>query len=247
MSFYARRDYRNYRNTSARRDYAAAPTAPAVTCNFSAPKWVAFKAVQPVRAQWVETKAGSPNFDFPEKMYGAVIRFGDLTQGQGEAIDRMIARDAERTTRPAQPAYNNGLDCGAVRAALAAFSEAGRRRPSITVEGFEMSWAPMTGTNPGAIYVKDNGQYVGKIAAGTEAFLPGRDFNPERMPVLQAIFRDPRGAVQAQAARIAAELAAAQAEGRPLSLPCGCCGITLTDPVSIARGIGPICASKWGF
>ena len=32
-----------------------------------------------------------------------------------------------------------------------------------------------------------------------------------------------------------------------LSIPCGCCGIMLTNPESIRRGIGPICAGKWGF
>lgn len=28
---------------------------------------------------------------------------------------------------------------------------------------------------------------------------------------------------------------------------CSCCGLTLTNPDSIERGIGPICASKYGF
>jgi hypothetical protein len=28
---------------------------------------------------------------------------------------------------------------------------------------------------------------------------------------------------------------------------CACCGIELTDPKSIERGIGPICAEKWGL
>ena len=28
---------------------------------------------------------------------------------------------------------------------------------------------------------------------------------------------------------------------------CSCCGLTLTDPVSVAAGIGPICKEKWGL
>lgn len=36
-------------------------------------------------------------------------------------------------------------------------------------------------------------------------------------------------------------------EDPTMSIPCGCCGLTLTNPESIARGIGPTCAGKWGF
>ncbi len=28
---------------------------------------------------------------------------------------------------------------------------------------------------------------------------------------------------------------------------CACCGRDLTDPASVALGIGPVCASKWGW
>jgi len=249
MSFYSRRrDYRNYndRDNNARRDYATAPILQVPMAIFTAPKWVAYKEVQPVRAAWIEAKAAT--FDFADAMYAAVIRYGDLTQGQNDAVDRCVARDAQRASqRASEPSYNNGLDCRAVRAAFETFLRAGQRKPKIVVEGFELSLAPSTGKNPGAIYVKDNGQYVGKIVSSTESFTPGRDFNPARMEALQAVFRDPRAAVQAEAARIAARIAAAQAAGQSIDVPCGCCGILLTDPVSRARGIGPICAGKWGF
>lgn len=41
-------------------------------------------------------------------------------------------------------------------------------------------------------------------------------------------------------------LAAAIAHGR-LTGHCAICGRLLVDPASVARGIGPICAEKFGF
>jgi hypothetical protein len=54
---------------------------------------------------------------------------------------------------------------------------------------------------------------------------------------------DPAAAVKADAARRAQLLL----EDPAMTIPCGCCGLTLSNPESIARGIGPICAGKWGF
>ena len=48
-------------------------------------------------------------------------------------------------------------------------------------------------------------------------------------------------------ARVAADpAAAARVSGKDTGVCC-CCGAELTDPVSIAAGIGPICAGNWGF
>jgi hypothetical protein len=238
-----------YRSNSARRDYAAAPTRQApVTVNFNAPKWVAYKAVQPVRAAWVEAKAAT--FEFAASMYASVIRFGDLSQKQGETVDRLAARDAEWASQraisaPQGPAatYPN------IRAAFDTVVLGGAHRAAITIGDITLSLAPATGVNAGALYVKVGAQYCGKIV-GTPTgpvFRAVRECPADVAAKLAVIEADPQAAIQQHAAGIAARLAAAEARGEQLDLPCGCCGILLTDPVSRARGIGPICASKWGF
>jgi SNF2-related domain/Family of unknown function (DUF6011)/Helicase conserved C-terminal domain len=87
-----------------------------------------------------------------------------------------------------------------------------------------LSLAPSYGRNPGAVYVKRGEDYLGKIV--------GITYQGKPCPELAIIALDP--------------YAAATAHGL-LTKQCGCCGKTLTDPVSVARGIGPDCAAKWGF
>jgi hypothetical protein len=129
--------------------------------------------------------------------------------------------------------------------AFEAVAAGGGRKP-VTIGDVTLSMAAPNSANPGCVYIKVAGVYCGKIMPeGT--FRPGRDAPADLSAKLAEINADVQGAVRAHAARIAAQLAAAQAAGLPMSLPCGCCGITLTDPVSVARGIGPICAGRWGF
>lgn len=162
----------------------------------------------------------------------------ELTDGQMAVIRRGMERSAqwaaERAQRPAEQAA--ALEVAAIREAL-------KNRRKVMVAEFTFSLAPAHGNNPGAIYVKDRGQYIGKIAAGEATFRPVRDFDQSRLQALREVMANPGEAVRADAARRAKLLA----EDRELEVPCGCCGILLTDPVSRARGIGPICAGKWGF
>lgn len=159
----------------------------------------------------------------------------ELSDGQMAVIAKGMARSAqwaqERVQKP-----GTALDVTAIRTVL-------QSRKKVMVALFTFSMAPAHGNNPGAIYVKDNGAYVGKIPAGASTFAPGRDFDPSRLPALVEAMSDPAKAVKADAARRAKMLL----EDPTMSIPCGCCGLTLTNPESIARGIGPICAGKWGF
>lgn len=241
-------------NGYARRAYRPAYRAAApVTVDFTDARWTSFKEVQPTIAGWIEAKASS--FDFAASLFGAVLRHGDLTANQYDAVERCIqrdkARDAQRAAAPTAPAADDTVDQTTIREVL-------RTRRKVTIAGFSFSLASSAGRNPHAIYVKDAGQYVGKVLLGGTRFLAGRDFDPARLPTLKAIFADPGEAVRADAAeraRILAAHAARQAEQAaaglpveaPITVPCGCCGRTLSDPVSILRGIGPICAGQWGF
>ena len=61
-------------------------------------------------------------------------------------------------------------------------------------------------------------------------FEPGFKCSPEQRQAVMDVAADP--------------LSAAVAHGRQTGA-CACCGRPLSDPESVARGIGPICAEKF--
>jgi hypothetical protein len=221
---YNRRAYFDrQRANSLRNDFAAQARA---ALDFADSRWTAFREVQPTVAAWIEAKAYT--FDFAASMYGAILRYGDLTANQYDAVERCIQRDKAREVAPAVEQAN--VSAARVSAAFDAAARSGLRRPRITISGFQLSLAPATGRNPGAIYVKDNGAYVGKVVGGV--FYPGRDFNGDRLQALQSVFADPA--------------AAARNHGLETG-ECSCCGRLLTDPESVRKGIGPICEGRFGW
>ena len=172
--------------------------------------------------------------DFQTRLLGGHA----LSDKQMAVIAKGMARSAQWAQERAQKQAEQrvALDVTAIREAL-------QSRKKVMIALFTFSLAPAHGNNPGAIYVKDNGQYVGKIARGEATFTPGRDFDQSRLPALVEAMADPAAAVKADAARRAQMLL----DDPTMTIPCGCCGLPLTNPESIRRGIGPICAGKWGF
>lgn len=200
--------------------------------------WNAFVAQQPAVAAWIEAKRDS--FDFAAKMRDAVIRFGDLTNGQLAACQRMLDRDNERKAeRAAREAAAPAADTAGVDRLKAAFDTAiakaqakgrGLKMPRITIGGIVISPAKATSENAGALYVKEAGQYLGKIKGGR--FFSVRECSPEQEKRVLAFVADP--------------MAAAEAYGKETG-KCCICNAELTNKVSIERGIGPICATKFGW
>ena len=103
------------------------------------------------------------------------------------------------------------------------------KSPKFRVDNIVLSRAPDSGVNAGAIYVKVDGEYAGKVTGGY--FLP---FNaPEgTLEKLQEIAKDPLGSAVAYGKRTG---------------NCSACGRDLTNHGSIEKGIGPICAERWGL
>ena len=97
----------------------------------------------------------------------------------------------------------------------------------IRVGVYRFNWAQ---AHANTIYVKCAGTYIGKIAAGL--WCPTRECLPIYTSGLVQINRD---------------VPAAVAEHGRKTGECGCCGRELTNAESIARGIGPICAERFGF
>jgi SWI/SNF-related matrix-associated actin-dependent regulator 1 of chromatin subfamily A len=116
---------------------------------------------------------------------------------------------------------------------IAAFERVGvdLKRPRITIGALRVKASPTHGNlNPGSLYVERNGEYQGKITADG-IFHPTGYAARETAEELLAIDEDPVGQ--------------ARKHGR-LTGQCSICSRLLTDPVSVERGIGPICAGRWG-
>lgn len=108
--------------------------------------------------------------------------------------------------------------------------DVGLKFPKLHVGPFRFSLAGDDSKNPGSIYIKANGEYAGKIS-------PTGDFSPfnataDTVAKLTEIARDP--------------LAHAVAHGHATG-HCAICSRKLSDPESVTRGIGPVCAKRFGW
>lgn len=198
-----------------------------------------FLASRPDIEAWFfqATKASNEGFAaFAQSLYDALFKFGSLTPGQLASIEnslikakeRAAAREAEGTTPKWTPPFASNL--------MKAFHHAeskGLKRLNLHILGIEFTLAKPYSKNPGCIYLKDdrNGLYLGKITREL-AFFPSRDCQDEHHEVLRQIGED--------------IMAAAKLHGQQTGV-CSCCNAELTNPESIALGIGPICREKWGF
>lgn len=166
--------------------------------------------------------ANAPTNDFARSLDQQLVRTGNLSENQVAAVTRIINRPVAATIEIASVAK--------MQEAFASAIENGLKRPKMRLSGFVLKLAPATGRNKGAIYVTSSDEYLGKIADGT--FTASRDCSTARQAAIVAMCADP--------------LAAAVAYGRETG-QCACCGRELTDPDSIALGVGPICRAKWGM
>jgi hypothetical protein len=159
-------------------------------------------------------------------------KYGALTDGQVAAAQRTLAKIAEKAAeRAAERSKQTGdVDVTAIVTAFQAASANGLKRPRFRAERIEISLAPVFGKNAGALYVKCDGAYSGKIVDGK--FSPVRAAPADILELVRAVAANP--------------LEAAKLYGKKTGT-CSCCGRELTDPVSIENGIGPICETKWGF
>jgi hypothetical protein len=159
--------------------------------------------------------------------------YGSLTEKQvalaHKIVDAQAAREAARETEPKPE-----VDLSRVKELFDTAIKSGIKSPKLRLEGLVLSPAKAHSKNAGAIYVKAGSsfesEYYGKVLNGQ--FQKMRTAPESVTEALQALASDPT--------------ATAVAYGRETGV-CSCCGRTLTDPESIARGIGPICADNWGL
>lgn len=234
--------YVSYADRMAKRQKAAAKKVANAAAK-SESNWTSFASLEPTMAKWMIERA--PTFGFAASMVEAVKKWGHLTDGQTAAVERLIDADIvraeERAKRDAEAAaaatvanatIAEAKAVDAIKASFAKARESGLKNPKLRFQGFEVSEATK-GKNVGAFYVTAGGYgstYFGKIVEGVY------------MPTWEA--KSASGLIEAIAAAMASPVEQARAYGKRTG-QCSCCGRPLTDPVSVERGIGPICESRF--
>lgn len=149
-----------------------------------------------------------------------------------DLINREAERVAARTLAATASEKKSGeVDISKIEALFATAQSNGLKRPKFYAGDVKISLAGAHSVNTGALYVvRDPDVYQGKIMNGM--FKASRDCATDTLEALRALAENP-----SDYARMTGKQT-----GR-----CCCCGRELTDPESIANGIGPICADKWGL
>jgi hypothetical protein len=191
-------------------------------------------------AVWAWLSANAERSAFAGNLIAGIRRFGSLTDGQRGAVERAIEKDAARKVEAAARVAGAPVaDAAGVDRLKAAFDHAARvaaekgrglRGTRITIGGMVISPAGAASKNPGALYVKASGEYIGKVADGR--FFATRECAPDQQTRVLAFIADPK--------------AAAIAYGQETGVCC-VCNSPLTNKVSIEAGIGPVCATKMGW
>lgn len=181
---------------------------------------------------------GQSTWAFPMELAESLAQWGTLTDNQIGAIRKCMAKDAERAAqRQAETANAPAVDVSRLEAAFAkARGEAARDGEGIKwlrllLDTFTFLDAPAKGQWAAAILVREGDAKLGRIQNGRFQRASHACDNATEARVLAAI-ADPA--------------AAARAFGQRTGV-CSCCGAELTNAESRARGIGPICAGKWGL
>lgn len=194
---------------------------------------VEFQQNNAAEYQWMLQR--QERFEFAGKMLNSLNEWGSLTDNQLAAVRRCMQQDEvrkvefvqERTAKQAEAAK---VDLSGITKAFAAATGSGLKRPVLRIGDLTLSLAGAHSANAGMIYARRGETYLGKIANGQLS--RSREATSDDLALLLAASANP--------------LEQAVAYGRQTGT-CACCGRELTDPESIAAGIGPVCASKWGF
>ncbi len=177
-----------------------------------------FAEKHPAVSKWI---AENPSNTFAKSMGEAVEKYGSLTPNQLAAAERIATAPAQET---------KSIDVARIEQAFATARSNKIKSPKLRLAEFVFSRAPDNGKNAGSIYVKKGDEYLGKIAASQ--FFPIRTCPDEVRDEVIAVAAKPDEAAKAYGLRTGV---------------CSCCGRTLTKGISIDRGIGPICAEKFGW
>src|SRR5262245_41371738 len=139
----------------------------------------------PAEFEWMTEKARinqerNGAFTFPQAMIDAVVKYGSLTDNQLATVRRLMAKDAARDQARARASVVEAdrtaalpvVDVSKLQAAfdraraLASRANEGLKFLHLRLDTFVFSPAGANSRNPGALYVKENKVYLGKVQDG---------------------------------------------------------------------------------
>jgi len=193
----------------------------------------AFAAEQPVVWQWMNEQA--EKFEFAASLLEALKKYGRLTEKQLVSATKCAVGWQERKAKwAAERAINKAkaqdVSIVAIETAFGNARESGIKWPKLRLDTFTFSPAGESGKNPGAVYVKEGEQYLGKVLQGK--FFKVRDCSTEQEERVLAAANDPKSAAIAYGKKFGS---------------CSVCNRELSNQESIDLGIGPVCAGKFGW
>tara|TARA_X000001382_G_C3157691_1_gene175130 strand:- start:322 stop:939 length:618 start_codon:yes stop_codon:yes gene_type:complete len=157
-----------------------------------------------------------------KQTFAAVAMLAKIKQKQSDRKSNMISLDVSKILAV--------LDKENAPTRIYKGQEIYKRYPKIRVGDFVFSKAKPNSVNAGAVYIKQLGEYIGKVAGGY--YLPVGNVSKDTVAEIQEICKNP--------------MESAVAYGRRTG-SCAVCARELTVKESIDRGIGPICADKLGI
>jgi hypothetical protein len=187
----------------------------------------------PAEYAWMVAQA--PRFEFAAAMVQALNQWGTLTEKQFATVARLTADAPARQAafaarKAAEAAAAPSCEVAAIEAAFGKAKAAGIKWPKLRLGGFTFSPAGERSANAGAVYVKRGEVYLGKVVQGR--FNKVRDCSDADALEIVDLAADPH--------------TAAVAFGKEYG-KCAVCAKELSDPESVARGIGPVCAGRYGW
>ena len=193
-------------------------------------KFEAFKVEHAPAYEWLFKNKGWS--DFACSLYNGLCQYGSLTEGQLAAVYRSVEKSKEREEQAKKEAADiGGAGFEKLLQGFASAKASGLKRPRLTIDRLVFSLAPDSGKNAGFLYVKVSGEYAGKVDPKGK-FYKSYAATADDVALIERVGKDPHGEAVAHGKRTG---------------NCACCGRELSDPVSIANGIGPICANKWDW
>jgi hypothetical protein len=187
-----------------------------------------FTEKNPEVVSWIHGRLDRSTF--ATSLSAQLLQRGFLTDNQVAAVMRMIEADKERAKQVAQSVSTaKSVDVSGIEGL---FKKAQVQKPVLRLDAFKFKPAPDTGKYPGAVYVTDanTSEYLGRIHEGK--FIKTRSATPEiEQRILEAAASPQEAAVK---------------YGK-MTERCSVCGHKLDNPESVERGIGPVCAEKFGW
>lgn len=214
---------------------ASAQRRAVVKADAQAAKAQAWKEANPAETAWMESSA--PRFEFAKAMLDALNKYGHLTEKQMATVQRLTVQSAERQAqyqaeRQAKAETAPEVSVEAIEVAFQTAKGSGIKFPKLRLDGFVFSPAGANSANAGAVYIKnkEDGVYLGKVMGGK--LFTSRDCTAEAKDRIVAVATDPKQAAIAYGQRFGS---------------CAVCGRELSDKDSVDRGIGPVCAERYGW